>query len=246
MSIRSGFRQMAERASEASGELPIRFSCERDATEPYPVLRVSVDPQTEVKDLYFIQSLLGGPVKIGVARNVAFRLARLSASSPIPLKVLFVVRGGEILEKKLHRNFGRHRLHGEWFEFGESIGRWVRSVFESASVPALADEVLQAMNTEFTTRPANRRTPPATDTVTEPSTKEADSHDDLKPLEAIAHHMRTRPEHMRRTFELHGVLPHVIENKLFYTLEQYNLYLRESSSSPVSAFQYSADDWSGV
>lgn len=69
------------------------------------------------QDVYFVQSVHGGPIKIGVAKNVTVRLNELQAAHPYELKVLAVLRGaGREKEQELHRQFAEHRLCGEWFE----------------------------------------------------------------------------------------------------------------------------------
>lgn len=55
-------------------------------------------------------------IKIGAAGDVESRLRILQAHSPIKIKVLAVVRGGETLESAYHAWFSDLRLHGEWFE----------------------------------------------------------------------------------------------------------------------------------
>lgn len=67
--------------------------------------------------VYFIQGVVGGPVKIGTATDVDRRLKTIQACSPVPLCVLHVLQGaGRIVETKLHQRFALFRLHGEWFD----------------------------------------------------------------------------------------------------------------------------------
>lgn len=66
--------------------------------------------------LYFIQSVHGGPIKIGIAKDVAARLCTLQAAHPYHLKVLAVLPGvGKEAERRLHKRFAADRLCGEWF-----------------------------------------------------------------------------------------------------------------------------------
>jgi excisionase family DNA binding protein len=65
--------------------------------------------------VYFIQATVGGPIKIGLSQDVDLRLASLQLSSPFPLRLLATVPGGRRREYELHRQFAKHRLHGEWF-----------------------------------------------------------------------------------------------------------------------------------
>lgn len=64
--------------------------------------------------LYFIGSD-DGPIKIGATVNLERRLRVLQAASPHKLKILCKVAGGAGSEGFYHRQFARHRLHGEWF-----------------------------------------------------------------------------------------------------------------------------------
>lgn len=64
--------------------------------------------------VYFIQTL-NGEIKIGMAQDVAKRLAGLQTAHPVKLTLLAVAEGGSEQEKAYHRQFAEHRLHGEWF-----------------------------------------------------------------------------------------------------------------------------------
>jgi len=64
---------------------------------------------------YMIQSEHGGPVKIGKADDVGERLRGLQMSTPYRLVVRAKFRGGGQTEARLHRQFRKWRLHGEWF-----------------------------------------------------------------------------------------------------------------------------------
>lgn len=63
--------------------------------------------------VYFIQAACGS-IKIGRARNVAYRIRDLQCANPQRLTLLAVaIDGGR--EAGYHRQFKDHRLHGEWF-----------------------------------------------------------------------------------------------------------------------------------
>lgn len=72
-------------------------------------------PNTAEPIVYFIQSIDGGPVKIGVATDPKRRLVALQNSCPVRLQVLCIMLGGYEMERGLHRLFSAGRLHGEWF-----------------------------------------------------------------------------------------------------------------------------------
>lgn len=64
---------------------------------------------------YFIQSVYGGPIKIGSSANsLLSRLKALQTGHPEPLRVLARMPGA-FHEGQLHRRFADWRLTGEWF-----------------------------------------------------------------------------------------------------------------------------------
>ena len=62
---------------------------------------------------YFLQAGDNGPIKIGWTKNLLVRLRSLSMMSPIPLKLLGVIKGN--IEERCHVRLGAFRVHGEWF-----------------------------------------------------------------------------------------------------------------------------------
>lgn len=63
---------------------------------------------------YFVQSVYGGPIKIGVTRcSLSTRLCALQCGSPIALQFVGLLEGNH--EKEWHKQFNFVRLHGEWF-----------------------------------------------------------------------------------------------------------------------------------
>lgn len=67
--------------------------------------------------VYFIQGGKDGPVKIGVAEDIADRLAGLQTGHWCELSVIRTLEGGPLLERWLHRFYGSLRLRGEWFRY---------------------------------------------------------------------------------------------------------------------------------
>jgi hypothetical protein len=66
--------------------------------------------------LYFIQSIQGGPIKIGRTLDIDKRIGQLQTSSPEQLVLVgFILNEGH-KESELHYKFRQFRLHGEWFE----------------------------------------------------------------------------------------------------------------------------------
>jgi hypothetical protein len=74
-------------------------------------------PTARVRNVYFIQPVGGGLIKIGIAADVAARLALLQTGCPIELRVIGVIPGAKATtETALHHHFAAARVRGEWFE----------------------------------------------------------------------------------------------------------------------------------
>lgn len=65
--------------------------------------------------VYFIQAGADGPVKIGIAVEVAVRMRKLQDGNPQVLRLLGVATGGRKAESRWHARFAAARLRGEWF-----------------------------------------------------------------------------------------------------------------------------------
>lgn len=70
--------------------------------------------------VYFVKCDLNGLVKIGFTISVHDRFKSLAAQSPVPLRVLSVIRGEVEDEIWLHRKFRAAHSHGEWFRLNDS------------------------------------------------------------------------------------------------------------------------------
>lgn len=69
------------------------------------------------RSVYFVQSVDGGLIKIGIASNVAARLSGMQTGSPVKLRVIGVIPDARsTVEAELHERFATARRHGEWFE----------------------------------------------------------------------------------------------------------------------------------
>ena len=71
--------------------------------------------------IYFIQQGLDGQIKIGYSQDPKDRLKTLQTSNPRELRLLLTLQGNEDYERKLHKQFERHKLKGEWFEPHEDV-----------------------------------------------------------------------------------------------------------------------------
>jgi hypothetical protein len=66
--------------------------------------------------IYFIRSVQGGPVKIGITDDLPSRLRTLQTAHAYPLTVIYSFRGRKSDEKMIHKALSNYRLNGEWFE----------------------------------------------------------------------------------------------------------------------------------
>lgn len=68
---------------------------------------------------YFIQSELGGPVKIGKSRTPDARLKQLQVGHPDRLRIIKLISGD--IEGELHQKFAHIRGAGEWFQYTREL-----------------------------------------------------------------------------------------------------------------------------
>lgn len=77
--------------------------------------------------IYFAQALISLRVKIGhTEQNVTKRVSELQIGSPEPLDLLGFIEGDRTDEKRLHKRFAAHHVHGEWFELGPALAEALR------------------------------------------------------------------------------------------------------------------------
>lgn len=69
--------------------------------------------------IYFIQDVNGGPIKIGYSTNVKERIDSLNY--PGTLRVLALIDGDMAYEKQLHTRFAAYRHKREWFEPADEL-----------------------------------------------------------------------------------------------------------------------------
>lgn len=84
------------------------------------------------RQVYFL-GWEGGPVKIGVAGDMAARLTTLQTACPYRIRIEALAKGGVPTEREYHKRFASSRLHGEWFERCpeieaeiERLSQWVK------------------------------------------------------------------------------------------------------------------------
>ncbi len=71
-------------------------------------------------------------VKIGTATDVGRRMASLQTASPVPLKLLGVMKGGAPLEQQIHEQFRDLRVRGEWYRLTDELRDLIRTRRDSS------------------------------------------------------------------------------------------------------------------
>lgn len=100
--------------------------------------------------IYFIQSEVGGPIKIGYTHSrdtVDRRMAQLQAAHPYKLVCLATMNGSIFIERRLHEMFHKHRLLGEWFENTDELQEFIRNIdtFDAKTLMNYAPGVKKAV-----------------------------------------------------------------------------------------------------
>lgn len=77
------------------------------------------------------------PIKIGfMEKKNDLRMRGLQTGCPYPLILLGTVTGTYQGERALHRQFGQHRLNGEWFQRTPELLAYIESAKDSTSEQA--------------------------------------------------------------------------------------------------------------
>lgn len=76
--------------------------------------------------VYFVLAPEVGRVKIGYSEKPPYnRMIDLQVGSPVKLELIYSIPGGPLLEKGIHAKFDSYRLHGEWFEYTDSLKDYI-------------------------------------------------------------------------------------------------------------------------
>lgn len=85
-----------------------------------PLDRVGLTDLLAADWTYFVQSIDGGPIKIGfTSQTPDERLANLQTGSPVQLRIVGLLRGNR--EREMHQRFRQYRLQGEWFSVSKDL-----------------------------------------------------------------------------------------------------------------------------
>lgn len=80
-----------------------------------------------VSRVYFVAR--DGLIKIGTTTQLRARLRQLAYDGG-PVTLLADIKGGPVLEEKLHQRFITYRVHGEWFEDHEALRDYIAGLGE--------------------------------------------------------------------------------------------------------------------
>lgn len=97
--------------------------------------------------LYAIQSIQGGPVKVGWTsseQTLATRLSTLQTGNPYRLRVIWKRPGSQRDEHWLHWHHREHRLSGEWFDAVGEVAEFFGAIPQTHPLAELFDEAYEA------------------------------------------------------------------------------------------------------
>ena len=78
---------------------------------------IKKEDNTITTNVYIIQSIIGGPIKIGKSNNIDERFKQIQNMSPFKLRIIKVFENVlDNFEIYLHNKYAQERLHGEWFD----------------------------------------------------------------------------------------------------------------------------------
>lgn len=91
--------------------------------------------------VYFIKpDGMPGPIKIGVSKSPERRRVQLENSSPVRLKIVALVIGGGLLERRFHAHFEHLHERCEWFRFAPELQEMINRIncgkFDASQLPA--------------------------------------------------------------------------------------------------------------
>lgn len=82
------------------------------------------------REVYFLQAVTLGLVKIGVTNNAVKRIRDISMLSPDPIKVIGVAlcHNSGKLERELHKKYAAKRVRGEWFRLNDDDIHYLEAI----------------------------------------------------------------------------------------------------------------------
>ena len=91
--------------------------------------------------VYVIYNPHSEAVKIGYSTDIENRMAYIQIYNPCPLELLHVIEGVGIgVEREMHRNLEKYRIHGEWFEWNTTVKNIVKKVKKQYQIVDVSKE----------------------------------------------------------------------------------------------------------
>jgi hypothetical protein len=105
---------------------------------------------TKQRKIYFARAGDTNRIKIGCTIDVDKRLRVLQTGCPEVLRVLLILpRGDYQIETKLHKQFAKRRIQGEWFEYAPEIAYFIQKRLEArVRLKELEEEYLREKEAE--------------------------------------------------------------------------------------------------
>lgn len=75
--------------------------------------------------VYFVESGVGGPIKIGWSQDVSRRIGELQVANAHKLRLLGILPGTMVTESEMHTKFAQFRMEAEWFENHQKIREFI-------------------------------------------------------------------------------------------------------------------------
>lgn len=109
--------------------------------------------------VYFIQSVDGGPIKVGSSADPSARLRDMQVGRADELKILGEMPGGQKTERRLHRLLAPTKIRGEWFDPSPALDVLIHCAKEGIDLSPLIGFQEQVIRVDVR-RKTNAKKPP--------------------------------------------------------------------------------------
>lgn len=80
------------------------------------VSAINLIKQLQIDNSPFVYLIRAGcRYKIGYSTNIETRIRTFNTANSVPCQIIAIAPGDSRLEKQLHKDFSKYRIHGEWF-----------------------------------------------------------------------------------------------------------------------------------
>lgn len=97
--------------------------------------------------VYFILDTYSNTVKIGYTtiKGLDKRLTNLQIGTPYELKLLGAIWGNSKIESKLHKQFNKFHIRGEWFHYTKEIEDFLSESWDFTIIEAIESKVYKKL-----------------------------------------------------------------------------------------------------